>query len=194
MMQRLVGLLGKVSPRVTAAVMLLLISLLLFELWMLVLRRPYAELRQLRTAHNTLAASLRHSPQQLEELGRVTSELRLLMDKLNGQLHIKASDDEMAASLMAVLDQSAARHGIELSSLQPGERKQVSVFEEVAFKVGAKGGYLDLCQWMLDLEQSLGSNAAISEFEMKTAGEAREVVLSFNIALYRPLQLSEGHP
>ena len=174
--------------------MLLLLGFLALELWMLVLRRPVAEFRQLRTAHAALTASVLHSPQQVDELGRVASELRQLTEKLSGQLRVKASDDEMAASLMAALDDAAARHRIQLSSLQPGERKQVSVFEEVTFKVGAKGGYLDLCQWMLDLEQSLGSNAAISEFEMKAAGEARDVMLSFNIALYRPLKVSEGHP
>jgi Tfp pilus assembly protein PilO len=68
----------------------------------------------------------------------------------------------MAAALMSALDQSATPHGVALSSMTPGERKQVSVFEEVSFAVGGTGSYLDLCQWMLDLEQALGNSATIS--------------------------------
>jgi Tfp pilus assembly protein PilO len=193
MMQRIVGVLGRINPRVTVGVMLLLIGMLAFETWMLLLRRPFAEYRQLRATHSALSASVLLSPQQLDDLSRMASELKLLTEKLSGQLHIRASDDELAASLMSALDQSATRHGIALSSMKPGERKQVSVFEEVSFEVGGSGSYLKLCQWMLDLEQALGNSATISEFDMKTAGEGGQVALSFNIALYRPLKLLEAN-
>jgi hypothetical protein len=67
----------------------------------------------------------------------------------------------------------------------------VSVFEEVSFQVIGTGNYLQLCQWMLDFEQTLGGSATITEFDMKTLGEGGQVTLTFNIALYRPLKLQE---
>ena len=79
-----------------------------------------------------------------------------------------------------------------LSGMKPGARRQVSVFEEVLFQVSGTGNYVPLCQWMLDLERTLGSSATITEFDMKTASESGQVSLTFNVALYRPLQLLEG--
>jgi Tfp pilus assembly protein PilO len=194
MMRRFIDALGGIDTRVVSGTMLLLIGLVAFESWMMVLRGPLAEYRQIRAAHRVLAAAVQQSPLQLDELGKVTSELKLLSDKLSGQLHIRASDDEMAASLMAALDQSAAPYGIELSSMKPGARRQVSVFEEVSFEVSGRGNYLQLCQWMLDFEKTLGNSATISEFDMRTADSDGHVILSFNIALYRPLQLLETNP
>jgi hypothetical protein len=78
-----------------------------------------------------------------------------------------------------------------LSGVKPLERKQVSVFEEVSFDITAKGAYLQLCAWMLDFGKTLGNNATITEFDMKSTDEGRQVMLTLKIALYRPLKLNE---
>ena len=135
---------------------------------------------------------MQQSPDQTGELEKVVSELKLLKAKLSGQLKVPASDDEMVASLMAALDQSASRYGIFLTSMTPGPRKQVSVFEEVSFGVIGNGSYLQLCRWMLDFEQTLGGSATITDFDMRTTGKDDHVILTFNIALYRPIQVMEG--
>ncbi|MDP2172757.1 MAG: hypothetical protein Q8J62_03195 [Candidatus Cloacimonadaceae bacterium] len=44
---------------------------------------------------------------------------------------------------------------------------------------------------MLDFEKTLGNSATVTEFDMKTADEGKQVTLSMNIALYRPLRLNE---
>lgn len=187
MMQRLLDFLAPLNSRVVSAVMLLLAALLAFEGWMLVLRKPLTTYEQSRVARVTLADSLHQSPDASIELKQVTGELQQLSDKLSGQLHVSASDDEIAASLIAALDQSASRHGLTLSSVVPGERKQVSVFEEVPFEVSANGPYLQLAGWILDFENTLGHNTSVTEFDMKTAGQGDRVNLSLRIALYRPL-------
>lgn len=192
MISGLVSRLGRIDARLLAIVLLAVAGLLAFESWMLVLRRPYAEYRQIHATHLALVAAVQQAPNQADEFGQVASELKLLKEKLSGQLRIRASDDEMAAMLMAALDQSAARQAIVLSGMKPGARRQVSVFEEVLFEVSGTGNYVQLCQWMLDLEHTLGSSATITEFDMKTASESGRVSLTFNVALYRPLQLLEG--
>ena len=197
MIAGMVDRLGRIDARLLAIILLALAGLLAFESWMLVLRRPYAEYRQIHATHLALAAALQRAPDQADELGQVASELKLLKEKLSGQLRIPAPAANpylaLAAMLMAALDQSAARQAIVLSGMKPGARRQVSVFEEVLFEVSGTGNYVQLCQWMLDLEHTLGSSATITEFDMKTASESGRVSLTFNVALYRPLQLLEGN-
>lgn len=191
MMTKTIQALGKLNPRLVYGLMLLVIGLLAFEGWILLLRKPYAEYQQILSTRESLVSSLRHSPDQLSELDKLANELKHLSEKLSGELRLPASDDKMAASLMEALDRSASMHDVMLASVKPKERKQVSVFEEVSFEVSAKGSYLHLCAWMLDFAKTLGNNATVTEFDMKSADEGRQVALSLNIALYRPLRLNE---
>ena len=192
MIARLKDLIGTLDPRLLTAIMLMLLLLGAVEGWMLALRKPYAEYRQVHAMHAALGASLQPAADQTGELEKVVGELQLLKSRLSGQLKMAASDDEMVATLMGALDRSASRYGIFLTSMTPGPRRQVSVFEEVSFGVIGNGNYLQLCRWMLDFEQTLGGSATITEFEMKTGGEGGKVFLTFNIALYRPIHLLEG--
>lgn len=191
MMTKTIQALGKLNPRLVYGLMLLVICLLAFEGWIFLLRKPYAEYQQILSTRESLTSSLRQSPDQLSELDKLANELKRLSEKLSGELRLPASDDKMAASLMEALDRSASIHGVMLASVKPKERKQVSVFEEVSFEVSAKGSYLHLCAWMLDFAKTLGNNATVTEFDMKSADEGKQVALSLKIALYRPLRLNE---
>ena len=99
-----------------------------------------------------------------------------------------APDRQMASEVMANLDRSAAASGITLTGIRPGARRQVLEFEEISFDVSAQGKYLRLCQWLLDFERTLGRNATVSEFTMKSADEGRLVALNLKAVLYRPLR------
>jgi Tfp pilus assembly protein PilO len=193
MMDKINQALGKLDPRVVWLLMSMIVGLLVIEGWFLVLRKPYMEYRQIVATHASLSESLSQSPDPANELEKLATELRQLSDKLTGELHLPASDDKMAASLMESLDHSAAAHNVMLSGVKPRERKPVSVFEEVSFEVGAKGSYLHLCAWMLDFDKTLGNNATITEFDMKTP-DGQQVLLTQKIALYRPLKPVEAQP
>lgn len=191
MTKSIVQALSKLNPRLVLLLMLLFILLIAFEGWVLLLRKPYAEYKQIVSTRETLSLTLSQAPQQFSELSQIATELKQLTEKLSGELRMPASDDKMAASLMKDLDHSASMHGVSFVSLKPGQRKQVSVFDEVSFEITAKGTYLQLCAWMLDFAQALGNSATVTDFEMKSAEEGRQVLLSLNIALYRPLKLNE---
>lgn len=191
MMDKVVDAISRLNPRLVIGIMLLIVSLLAIEGWMLVLRKPYAEYQQIVATRASLASTLSMASDQSSDLEKLTIELKQLTEKLGGELRLPASDDKMAASLMEALDRSAVVHGVTLSGVKPKERKQVSVFEEVSFEITAKGPYLHLCAWMLDFGKTLGNNATITEFDMKNTNEDRKVALSLNIALYRPLKFNE---
>lgn len=190
-MKNIVQTLSKLNPLLVSAMMFFIIMLLLFEGWLLVLRKPFTELKQIEANKEVLSVSLQETPNQSNELQRITSELNQLSEQLNGELQQPASDDKIAATLMTSLDQSAATHHVMFASLKPKERKQVSVFEETSFEVSAKGTYLQLCAWMLDFAKTLGNSATVADFEMKSVDEGKQVALVLNIALYRPLKLNE---
>lgn len=191
MMQRLVDALGKLNPRLVPGLMLLFVGLLVFEGWTLLLRKPYADYQKIQATRAALTSSLRPTSDPSSEFGKLANELTQLTEKLSGELRLPASDDKMAASLMEALDRSASRHGVMLAGVKPKERKPVSVFEEVSFEVSAKGAYRQLCGWMLDFGNTLGNNATVTEFDMKSTDAGRQITLSLNIALYRPLKLNE---
>ena len=190
-MKKAVQALGKLDPRLVIGLMLLFVVFMAIEGWMLLLRKPYADYQQILSSRESLSTSLQQSPNQLNELGNLANDLKHLSAKLSGELRLPASDDKMAASLMEALDRSASMHGVTLISVKPRERKLISVFEEVSFDVSAKGSYLNLCEWMLDFARTLGNNATVTEFDMKSVDEGKQVALSLNIALYRPLRLNE---
>ena len=183
--------LGKLDPRLIRGLMLLVLALILFEGWILLIRKPYAEYQKILSTRMAMSTALQHYPNQSDELSRMAAELKQLSDKLSGELRLTASDDKMAASLMEALDHSATEQGLTLISIKPGERKPVSVFEEVSFEVNAKGAYRQLCEWLLNFGTTLGSNATITEFSMKSTDEGRQVALNLKIALYRPLNPDE---
>jgi len=186
--QRILGALSRISPRVLLLAMMLIVSAAAFEGWFLVLRAPWGEYRRLAATRESLAATVAMSATQQGELGRLTAELKELSDRLSGELHAPAPEDQLAVSLMTELDHAAARKGLVLTSVKPGARRQVLSFDEIAFDVSAQGKYLLLCEWLLDFERTLGRSATVTDFTMRSIEEGRQVGLTLKVVLYRPLR------
>jgi Tfp pilus assembly protein PilO len=170
--------------------MVLLGAAAAFEGWVLALRKPLNEYRNLVETKANLAAANDIAAARSGELGRLASELKQVSDRLNGELGAPAPDEQLAVSLMSDLDRAAASGGIVLTSVKPGTRRQVLSFEEVSFEVGARGKYLLLCEWLLGLERTLGTLATVTEFTMKSIDEGRQVALNLKVAVYRPAPIT----
>lgn len=193
-MTRWLDALGKLNPRLITGLMVFVISLLIFEGWILVLRKPFTEYQQTHVKLSALQDRLNQSPNPAGEQNLAAGELKQLTGKLSGQLRLPGSDDEVAAALLAALDQSASQYSVRLASVSPKERKRVSVFDELAFEVSASGSYLQLSNWMINFQKAMGNNASVSEFEMKTADDNAQVSVALTIAVYRPSKPSGGTP
>ncbi len=180
-------MLARLDTRLLLGGMLLLLALVAGEGWLLVLRSPLSEYRKLAAARETLALSLGAAPSQQGELTRLAAELGEVTARLGAQLRPPGPDGQTASMVMAELDRAASLNGITLAGIHPGARKQVQGFEEMLFEVSAQGKYLQLCQWLMDFERTLGQSATVSEFSMKSADEGRMVALSLKVALYRPM-------
>ena len=190
MKARLLAALAGLDARLFLGGVVLLLALVAGEGWLLVLHKPFNEYRTLKAARQTLAVSLAAAPSPQGELARLSTELREISARLGAQLRAPGPRDEIAPMVMTELDRSASANGITLAGMHPGARRQVQGFEEVLFEVSAQGRYLQLCQWLMDFERTLGSSATVSEFSMKSADEGRLVALSLKVALYRPLPVA----
>jgi Tfp pilus assembly protein PilO len=189
---RLVGTLAKLDARLLLGLMLFIVGLIAVEGWLLVLSKPFAEYRTLIKSGESLSASLTKLPRKDSDLGQLAEELRQVSERLTGQMPVLTPDDQLASEVMASLDRSATENRVTLTGIRPGLRRQVLEFEEVSFDVSAQGKYLQLCQWLLDFERTLGRNATVSEFTMKSADEGRQVALNLKAVLYRPLRATPG--
>jgi Tfp pilus assembly protein PilO len=192
MKARLLAALSRLDARFVVAGMVLLLALVAGEGWLLVLRKPLLEYQTLAATRHALASSLRATPSQQGELDRLASELKQITARLGAQLPAPGRDDEMASTVMSELDRTASLNGITLAGIHPGSRRQVQSFEEVVFEVNAQGRYLQLCEWLMDFERTLGQSATVSEFTMKSADDGRLVALSLKVALYRPMRAAVG--
>ena len=190
MRERLLAALAGLDARLFLGGMVLLLALVAGEGWLLVLRKPLTEYQTLAATRETLALSLGAAPSQQGELGRLAAELKQITARLGAQLRPPGPDDQIASMVMAELDRAASLNGITLAGIRPGARRQVQSFEEILFEVNAQGKYLQLCQWLMDFERTLGQSATVSEFSMKSADEGRLVALSLKVALYRPMQVA----
>ena len=192
MRARLLAALASLDPRLFLGGTVLLLALVAFEGWLLVLRKPLADYQNLAATREALASSLGAARSEQGDLGRLAAELKQITARLGAQLRRPEPDDQIASKVMAELDRAASQHGITLAGIRPGARRQVQSFEEVLFEVNAQGKYLQLCQWLMDFERTLGQSATVSEFSMKSADEGRQVALSLKIALYRPVQVASA--
>jgi Tfp pilus assembly protein PilO len=192
MSPRLVTALSRLDSRLLLGLMLFIVGLIAVEGWLLVLSKPFADYRTLIKSGEALSASLTKLPRKDSDLGQLAEELRQVAERLTGQMPTLTPDDQLASEVMASLDRSAAANRITLTGIRPGLRRQVLEFEEVSFDVSAQGRYLQLCQWLLDFERTLGRNATVSEFTMKSADEGRQVALNLKAVLYRPLRSTPG--
>jgi Tfp pilus assembly protein PilO len=168
MSDKILSALSSISPKVLVLAMTLVSAAVAFEGWVLVLRKPLNEYRSFVEAKAALAAAVSIAAARADELSRVSAELKVVSDRLSGELRAPVQDEQLAVSLMSDLDRGAARSGIVLTSVKPASRKEVLSFEEVSFEVGAQGKYLALCEWLLDLERTLGTIATVTDFTMKS--------------------------
>ena len=192
MKEQMFAALARLDPRLLLGLMILIAGLTAFEGWVLLLRAPLAQYQRMIWTRESLALSLAATPRQQGELNRLAAQLRLVSGRLTEQSQWPVPDDQMAALVMAELDRSAGRNGVTLAGIRPGPRREVLGFEEASFEINAQGGYLRLCQWLMDFGRTLGQSAAVSEFTMKAADQGRTLVLTMKVDLYRPQQLSGG--
>jgi len=107
-----------------------------------------------------------------------------LAKQVDGALPASSTDAQSAVHILAAADRLARNHGIAVTAVRPGSKRQTQGLQESDFAVGAQGAYLPLCAWLLDLTAALGPGVVVTNLEMKAAGEQREVSLAMKLGVY----------
>jgi Tfp pilus assembly protein PilO len=183
MKQRILAVLSGRDERLVIGAMVLLVVLIAFEGWQFVLKTPFTKYRQVRENRVALASAIAAAPRGAPELAALAAEVQEVVRRLDAELQVPHSDDQLAAVLITELDRSAAENGVRLKAVKPGPRGTVGLFEEISYEVAAEGKYVALCRWLIQLENAVGGRAAVHSFALKT--EADHVWATLRLALYR---------
>lgn len=173
-------------------VRLLLGALLVFvalECWLLLLRAPLAEWRSLvqqRSATAAVSAAALRAEVLLAR-GALAQAEQTLRDA--GLPH---ADDEMVLQLIALLDRSAQRHGVQLGQVRSGagvlpqEQIQVATFDGEA-----RGSYLALVDWLAEVEPQIAP-LAVTELQLVGAGAGEPLSLRVKFSAFLPVPDPKG--
>ncbi|MCP4407751.1 MAG: type 4a pilus biogenesis protein PilO [Gammaproteobacteria bacterium] len=187
MMQSYLTQLDNRSFLVILAGLLLLIATALtsYGLW-----PQFKQYRAELSTRNTLKDVIDNGDALENELSALQVKVETLRHKLHGgmtNLPIK----QMESYIIGRLQTMSWRHGVELSSIQPGAGQRVEMFKEILFDIELSGDYFNLVNWLKDLGKELGF-VVIKEYEMKSEGhdtnDKPRLALGLTIVSYRAIQ------
>lgn len=187
---RLLGALASVPTRTLVVAMAAVLSLLLIEGWLLVLRAPWAEYQRLRHAKPAAAVALADSTTTAAQIKQFEQELQKL------ELHVKAGSTDMPADrlvLMLVdrLSDLARSHAVALGGVRVGTARRVFKFEEVSFDIQASGRYQSLVDLLRDMDQRL-QPVAVSQFSIRQVDATGKLDMDVKLVAYRPSHAGES--
>lgn len=177
--------------RVLRALLGLLLLFVALECWLLVLRGPFTEWRELRRQRADSPAA---SP--VLSLQAEVERQRLALERAEQALRragLPQADDDMVLHLMATLAPVARRHGVQLGPIRAAGRSPAHDLQQVAFDCEARGGYLALIAWLGEVEPLIAPLQA-REFQLVTGGEALPVSMRVKFSAYLPLADTPGVP
>jgi len=160
-----------------------ILSLVLLQGWMLVLKQPFAEYLKLRHERATFESAA-NSPAQLPaDLERAERELAALTKRLGGA-DTRNAPDRAIVHLMDRLATLAARHRATLHGVRPAETRRALMFDEMAFDIQGAGSYPALLGWPEDMESELAP-FVVTQFSIKRGATADALAMDLRLTAYR---------
>jgi Tfp pilus assembly protein PilO len=175
-------LLQRAEPRTLGLAMVATVALTLAASFLYVLKRPWLEYGRLQQTRTLLEAEVADEVERSGEIARLTTAV----DGLEQQL-LRGSQavpvNQMVAHIIDQLDRISGHHEVQLQGVTPGTSKPVFMFEEVPFEIELTGKYLDLYDWLREVEQELGP-MVVKNYEVRPErdGEAR---MKLTVVSYR---------
>ena len=89
------------------------------------------------------------------QLGQLKTEIEKTKRKLKGDM-ADLPEKEMEAYIIGVLQNISWDNKVNLIGVKPAKGNEISIFQEVLFKVKLSGNYFDLYKWFIELREQLG--------------------------------------
>ena len=172
-----------VQPRM---LVFLLASLLLIPLtaaYLYVLKKPYTEYRQ---SQQTLALLEKELKTGLSLSNLIASKQQNIA-QLDKQLYGSSQQlpiNQIIAFVIGELDLIADKHKVKLISVKPGKFENRHIFHELPFIIELSGPYIQLYEWLNDVEHSLGP-IVVKQFEISPENTTAIRKMKLTIVSYR---------
>jgi len=147
-------LVNNIEPRTILLAMIssvLLISAALFSyvIW--------PEVKDYKDSVNTRTLLEKHTGKEVD-LDREIAELQSHVDSLQKELlgdTASLPENQLEAFIIGQLQSISWRNNIQLLGVKPGRGGNIHKFQELQFKIGISGDYLDLFSWLNEMNEKL---------------------------------------
>lgn len=183
--------LATLDARAVAAILAALVLFVALESWLLVLRAPLTEWRSV-VAQRENAESAQTPGALQAELVRTRQAVADTEQTLKA-MALPRSDDDMVLHLIATLDQSARRHGVQLGQVRSTARRLEPQVQIATFEGQAQGSYLPLIEWLSEAETRIAP-LKTTELKLHVSDEGRVVTMQLKFTAYLPIPEASAHP
>ncbi len=164
----------------------LLVSLLILTMaagYLYVLKKPFADFRQSQQTLELLKNELQTELAFSAIIASTQQNINQLDKKLNGSSPLLPVN-QLIAFVIGELDYIAKKHQIKLISVKPEAIENKLFFHELPFAIEISGSYLNLYEWLDDVEKNLGA-IAINRFIINATNTSSERHMELTLVSYR---------
>ncbi|NIA19503.1 MAG: type 4a pilus biogenesis protein PilO [Xanthomonadaceae bacterium] len=176
----------EISPGMLYLFLVSMVLLASLASYLYLYKKPLAEYERLKQSHLILQRKTGNKLKVQAEIERLTREIKDIQQKLHGDTPA-LSANALVAYAIEKIDLISDQHKVQFVSVKPGTSKQVSRFEEVPFVIQVAGDYVNLYEWLYDLEKKLGP-MVVKEYELKSDTRTKKLSMELEMVSYRPLE------
>ncbi len=184
MKARLVNYLQKnVQLQMLAFLLVSLVILTVAAGYLYILKKPFADFRQSKQTLELLENELQTGLAYSAIIASTQQNINQLDKKLNGP-NPSLPVNQLIAFVIGELDSTAKKHQITLVSVKPEAIENKLFFHELPFVIEISGSYLDLYEWLDDVEKNLGT-ITVKKFAINATNTSSERHMQLTLVSYR---------
>ncbi len=162
------------------------VLLTLLGSWLHLFKQPLSDYARLKQTRTLLEAKVAGKTFLADDAAVLQSEVAALRRQIQGKYPVLPMN-EVVAHTVDRLDGVSGRHAVHLLSVKPGSSKKTGSFEELPFSISVSGGYLNLYQWLRDVERELGP-MVVRQLDLKPERGGEELTMNLEMVSYKPYQ------
>lgn len=135
--------------------MLGIIGLTLTAAWLYQFKQPWKNYSEWQATLDRLQLEKQHASPLDNDILQIEDHIKALNKELNGD-GPRLPGNQMVAHVIGRLDEIAEQHRVHLDGVRPGNSRRVLMFSETPYHVDIRGSYVNLFQWLSDVESKLG--------------------------------------
>ena len=118
-----------------------------------------------------------------KDIRMINEQITRLSKELNGDGPLLPAN-QMVAHVIGKLDEIADQHNVRLGGVRPGNSKKVLMFSETPYHIDIKGSYINLFEWLYDVESKLGP-LVIKEYNIEPINQDEMRRMQLTMVSYR---------